>query len=192
MAAERTMGMRMKGQAAMEYLTTYGWAILVVVLVLVALAWMGVFRPQERIQERCSFPLGTFACSSMRISGDGTQAYVKARELESQFDSDVVVCGFACSAQAADVNTGLPPGVAGMDASVCLSQGDVGALGPYSRGQVKASTNERTVCYDAGGASGFKVGDKYLGRVYVQYAVSGDAGKARVVAGDVIAQVQPA
>ena len=34
----------MKGQAAMEYLMTYGWAILVVIAVVAALYAMGVFR----------------------------------------------------------------------------------------------------------------------------------------------------
>ncbi len=34
----------MKGQAAMEYLMTYGWAILIVVAVIAALYAMGVFR----------------------------------------------------------------------------------------------------------------------------------------------------
>jgi len=32
-----------KGQSAMEYLMTYGWAILVVAIVLVGLAYLGVF-----------------------------------------------------------------------------------------------------------------------------------------------------
>jgi hypothetical protein len=34
----------MKGQAAMEYLMTYGWAILIVIAVIAALYAMGVFR----------------------------------------------------------------------------------------------------------------------------------------------------
>lgn len=37
------MNMR-KGQAAMEYLMTYGWAILIVIVVVAALYAMGVFR----------------------------------------------------------------------------------------------------------------------------------------------------
>ena len=35
-----------KGQAAMEYLMTYGWAILIVVVVVAALYAMGVFKPR--------------------------------------------------------------------------------------------------------------------------------------------------
>jgi hypothetical protein len=35
----------MKAQAAMEYLMTYGWAILIVVVVVAALYWMGPLNP---------------------------------------------------------------------------------------------------------------------------------------------------
>jgi len=36
--------MRMKAQAALEFLMTYGWAILIVIAVVAALYAMGVFR----------------------------------------------------------------------------------------------------------------------------------------------------
>ena len=38
--------MRNKAQTAMEYLMTYGWAILIVIVVIAALYAMGVFTPQ--------------------------------------------------------------------------------------------------------------------------------------------------
>ena len=37
--------MRKKGQAAMEYLMTYGWAILIVIIVAAALYALGIFNP---------------------------------------------------------------------------------------------------------------------------------------------------
>ncbi|MBU1135276.1 MAG: hypothetical protein V1693_04530 [Nanoarchaeota archaeon] len=37
--------MKIKGQAAMEYLMTYGWAILIVIIVAAALFALGVFNP---------------------------------------------------------------------------------------------------------------------------------------------------
>ncbi len=41
--------MNAKGQAAMEYMTTYGWALLIVGIALVVLWQMGVFEFQSRI-----------------------------------------------------------------------------------------------------------------------------------------------
>ena len=41
--------MRRKAQAAMEYLMTYGWAILIIVVVIAALYAMGVFRTRTTV-----------------------------------------------------------------------------------------------------------------------------------------------
>ena len=44
----------LKGQAAIEYLTTYGWAILALVIVLGVLLFSGVLSPTYLISEECS------------------------------------------------------------------------------------------------------------------------------------------
>ena len=43
----------MKGQGALEYLMTYGWALLVIVVVGAALFALGVLNPQTYTQKRC-------------------------------------------------------------------------------------------------------------------------------------------
>ncbi len=50
-----------KGQAAMEFLMTYGWALLVVLAAIAALAYFGVLSPQKYLPETCQFPAG-FSC----------------------------------------------------------------------------------------------------------------------------------
>jgi len=47
--------MNKKAQAAMEFLMTYGWAILVVLLAIGALAYFGVLSPQKLLPERTTF-----------------------------------------------------------------------------------------------------------------------------------------
>ena len=47
-----------KSQAAMEFLMTYGWAILVVLVAIGALAYFGVLSPGRFLPERCSLPSG--------------------------------------------------------------------------------------------------------------------------------------
>ncbi|MFC1697660.1 hypothetical protein ACFL1H_04980 [Nanoarchaeota archaeon] len=42
-----------KGQAAMEFLMTYGWAILVVIGIIAALAYFGVLSPGKLIPDKC-------------------------------------------------------------------------------------------------------------------------------------------
>ncbi len=46
-----------RAQAAMEFLMTYGWAILVVLVVIGALAYFGVLSPSSLLPEKCTFPL---------------------------------------------------------------------------------------------------------------------------------------
>jgi hypothetical protein len=43
-----------KGQAAMEFLMTYGWAILVVLAAIGALAYFGVLSPGKLVPDKCT------------------------------------------------------------------------------------------------------------------------------------------
>jgi len=47
-----------KAQAAMEFLMTYGWAILVVLAAIGALAYFGVLSPANLLPEKCEFASG--------------------------------------------------------------------------------------------------------------------------------------
>ncbi|MCF7799124.1 hypothetical protein K9M74_04425 [Candidatus Woesearchaeota archaeon] len=47
--------MKKRAQAAMEFLMTYGWAILVVLLAIAALAYFGVLSPENLLPERTTF-----------------------------------------------------------------------------------------------------------------------------------------
>jgi len=47
-----------KAQAAMEFLMTYGWAILVVLAAIGALAYFGVLSPGNLLPQRCEFSAG--------------------------------------------------------------------------------------------------------------------------------------
>lgn len=44
-----------KGQAAIEFLTTYGWAILVLLIVLAVLFTSGILSPNYLVSEECDF-----------------------------------------------------------------------------------------------------------------------------------------
>ena len=46
--------MNKKAQAAMEFLLTYGWAILVVLLVIASLVYFGVLSPRQFLPTKCT------------------------------------------------------------------------------------------------------------------------------------------
>ena len=56
-----------KSQAALEFLTTYGWAFLVIIIMIGALAYFGILSPMRILPNRCN--LGTeFSCLDYQIS----------------------------------------------------------------------------------------------------------------------------
>lgn len=63
-----------KGQAAMEFLMTYGWAILVVLAAIGALAYFGVLSPDRFLPDKCTAN-PPFACTEYKV--DETQVYFK-------------------------------------------------------------------------------------------------------------------
>ena len=47
-----------KSQAALEFIMTYGWAILVVLVAIGALSYFGVLNPGRFLPSRCTLPAG--------------------------------------------------------------------------------------------------------------------------------------
>ena len=54
------------GQAAMEFLMTYGWAILVVLAAIAALAYFGVLSPAKLLPEKCVIEAG-ITCDGHKV-----------------------------------------------------------------------------------------------------------------------------
>jgi len=54
----------------MEYLMTYGWAILVIIIVIAVLFYIGVLNPRNVTPTSCTFPPG-ISCSSFKLTEEG-------------------------------------------------------------------------------------------------------------------------
>lgn len=59
-----------KGQSALEFLMTYGWAFLVALVVIGGLAYFGVLDPLSWLPSRCKFGAGEIGCSAYDIDVD--------------------------------------------------------------------------------------------------------------------------
>ena len=64
-----------KGQASMEFLMVYGWAILAAVVAIGVLAYYGVFTPGKSLPSLCfvEAPLG---CSEFEVAVDGVRLFL--------------------------------------------------------------------------------------------------------------------
>ena len=56
-----------KGQAAIEFMMTYGWAILVVMIAIAALATFGVMNPSKYLADKCMFS-NNFQCIDYQVN----------------------------------------------------------------------------------------------------------------------------
>jgi len=62
--------MKRKSQAALEFLTTYAWAFLVILIMVGALAYFGILRPNKLLPDRCNFG-AEVGCLDYSISSGG-------------------------------------------------------------------------------------------------------------------------
>lgn len=90
-----------RGQAAMEYLMTYGWAILVIFIVLAILAF---YLPQLiKVPEQCTFSPVGFTCGESKPSlyvKDATNQVFLGLRVYNQLGQNVVIKKVICTTSA--------------------------------------------------------------------------------------------
>ena len=87
-----------KAQAAMEFLMTYGWAILIVLVVLAALFFLGIFNPATPNTCLISAP---FNCQDVKVSAASTDNMIIG--VSGVSSASVVVSG-GCTVSSALTN----------------------------------------------------------------------------------------
>ncbi len=104
-----------KGQAAMEFLMTYGWAILVVLAAIGALAYFGVLSPDKFLPDKCT-AAPPFSCAQYKVSGGAGPGNINVT-LNNNAGSDMstvavgLTCGDKSTAAVFDAVTGNGTGV---------------------------------------------------------------------------------
>ncbi|MFP4524230.1 MAG: hypothetical protein ACLFO2_02885 [Candidatus Woesearchaeota archaeon] len=86
--------MAKRGQAALEFLTTYGWAFLIILVMIGAFAYFDILNPQRLFPGKCQFQVG-ITCDQYKIAnpggvGAGDDPYVQF-ELKNQKGSSIYV-----------------------------------------------------------------------------------------------------
>ncbi len=102
--------MNIEAQAAMEFLMTYGWAILVVMVAVGALAYFGVLDPSKMLPESCTGPPG-FDCidraSANSLTGNVVLGLKNNQGFPVVVQNSVSATGDCQSPTIVDIN-GLP------------------------------------------------------------------------------------
>ena len=81
-----------KGQASLEFLTTYGWAIFAILAIIGILAYSGISNVSDKIPESCTFNSGT-SCGAFYGLEDGNFAF----EITNMQRAPINITNVSCS-----------------------------------------------------------------------------------------------
>src|SRR3989338_449444 len=82
--------MSRKAQASLEFLTTYGWAFLVILIMMSALAYFGVLNPSKLLPDRCNFG-AEIGCNKNTMIVKNSASGTLTMRLTNNFGVGVVV-----------------------------------------------------------------------------------------------------
>ena len=133
----------------MEFLTTYGWAILILLIVIVALANLGVFKAKSSVN--ACIPIGPFSACDINLR---TGVVVNGNEIAVTYNQDIVG---AVNLRLTDINI--------KNAGVATCQATTGQA--TTTDMVSGTTYTFTCDVNPGA-----VGSTYTGDVTMQYASS--------------------
>jgi hypothetical protein len=80
-----------RGQAALEFLTTYGWALLIILVMLGAIAYFGILNPSRFLPERCSTS-PELSCVDYKIDSTGKVSL----QLKQGLGKTIYIHGVSC------------------------------------------------------------------------------------------------
>lgn len=175
-----------KAQGALEFLMTYGWAFLVILIMIGALAYFGVLSPTKFLPERCTFG-SQFVCKDYLITTTGSTATVT---LKLQNNLGQAIYLLATNA----TNATSPEGFGGCTISILNTAGT--AIGFTSEGTVTGSavsdggyfTFQAKNCANLGG---MVAASKYKVSIPVAYYAATSSGAfAHTVEGELFANVE--
>jgi uncharacterized protein (UPF0333 family) len=144
-----------KGQAGLEFLTTYAWAFVVILIVIGALAYFGVTNPNKVLPDRCNFG-AEVSCINHVI--DATNSQVKLR-LRNGLGDVIVASSFSLSSESGGVScstaspSSIDPWVPGNITDLTFTSCNL-ASGGFVAGQ-KEKLNVQFSWYDKKSGSGY-------------------------------------
>lgn len=151
-----------KAQSALEFLTTYGWAVLIALIMVGVLYMLGVFNPTRATPNLCSLPAG-FSCFAYKVSNGG----VLYLDLSQSTGGDIVVDAVACSAQESASLSTIP------DQTI--------------RNSRHKSLSDLPNCVKSDGSPP-STGDYYSGQILIEYTDASDI--THIISGDIAYHVE--
>ncbi len=169
--------MARKGQAALEFLMTYGWAILVVLVVIGALAYFGVLNPSALLPEKCTLPPG-LSCQDYLVSSTGGVTL----NLQNGFGEQITITGINVTSVDSGLGYGCTDSSITPAAPLVVNNGDIAKV---TMSGAIAGLN----C--TAGANALQVGSKPRLKIEYSYFLTKSGSTfAKTMDGEMISKVQ--
>ena len=98
---------RRRGQAAIEFLVTYGWAIMAAMIVIGALTYFGITNPSTSLPDKCIFA-NAFECKDFQINTTALRLKVINTQGETIYGNATGIAAYMTDNNVACVVTGSP------------------------------------------------------------------------------------
>lgn len=135
-----------RGQAAMEFLMTYGWALLVVLAAIGALAYFGVLNPSRLLPASCTITPG-IGCDEFKVTANSVQLLLRNGMGNDLTSATIAISGCITSAATSWTAGSVLGGTSGTTLTGCTN----GAVGSRFKQDVN-------VTYTVSGISHTKIG----------------------------------
>jgi len=165
--------MNIRSQAALEFLTTYGWAFLVILIMMSALTYFGVLNPSKLLPDRCNFG-AEVGCNKNTMVISNVADNTLTMRLANNFGVGVVVT-------AARVTTDVTT------AGTCTAQINNAAISAFSW------QSDSTIIFNADCANGNLLVDKEKIKFGIEidyYPASAGVGYSKIIFGEVFTTIQ--
>lgn len=164
-----------RGQTAMEYLMTYGWAILIIMVVLAVLFYLGVLSPV--VPSQCTFAAGITCTTTKLHVADGRLTL----EIGQGTGHTINVTGVTCTQNTSQAYATGGSIVYNPADSVVIASGSKAFV---ADGRSAGGTGRYNVtCTGANGEFLTpSLGGQYNGRIYINYTEA-DTGIQRIAVG---------
>ncbi len=182
--------MERRAQGALEFLMTYGWAFLVILIMIGALAYFGILNPTRFLPDRCDFG-AQFLCKKDQYIINNSDTFTTVATLVNNVGSNIMVYEWNITT---DVPAITNPFTGGAGCDACFG-GDCATGDSVAVNQASAvlwrEGESKTFVLDCPGGSGLVEGDKvkFLHN-FKWYSTTAGSGFARDGRGELFSAVQ--
>ena len=185
----KTMTKGSRAQSAMEYLMTYGWAILIIAVVLAALFSLNVFNAGAQLGTSCIGRPG-FSCSQPTITQSGTLSFILGQGVGyTTYNAQIACVSSANSVSANSLIFNALGGTGGLANGIVIAGGAAGGSSTTTlANQISSGTTLPITglqCFPGTGAvSGtmlYPIGSAFTGVIWLAHSSTPTGGQIQYI-----------